>query len=104
MIHKRYYSPFESDVIVEPQRVIERPVPSPLRNDPPLRKLKCNTLPNKQHKEEFSPFGFLAEIKLDDVIIIGLILLLLFEEQEERDMPLIIGLGILLLIEFLEKD
>lgn len=107
MIHKRYYSPFENDEILRPQRVIEDPAPPPPpppeRKEKQMKKFKCASLPFN-NRESRSPLGFLAELKLDDLIIIGLILLLLFEEQDERDMPLIIGLVVLFILEFIDND
>ena len=92
MIRKRYYSPFENDEIVQPQRITEENEQSPRSHAPPVRRFKCANLPNKRRH---TPLSFLSELKTDDLILIGLILLLLFEEKEERDMPLILGLFIL---------
>lgn len=100
MVYKRYYSPFEQDTIIEPQKVVE-PVhmEQNFKEDQDKKTYKCANVPAKND----SPLSFLANIKLDDIVLIALLILLLFEENDKRDMPLIIGIAALLFIEFTEK-
>ncbi|MDR1102081.1 MAG: hypothetical protein LBL34_07025 [Clostridiales bacterium] len=46
----------------------------------------------KVHKCKHAPLGFLENLALDDIIIIGLIVILLMEEVEERDYATIAAL------------
>jgi hypothetical protein len=48
------------------------------------------------HQNKNAPLGFLSNMALDDIIIIGLIIILLMEELEERDWGTIIALAFLL--------
>lgn len=53
-------------------------------------------------KRSGNPLSFLSGVALDDLILIGVIVLLFMEEQEKRDMPLIITLAFLLIIELID--
>lgn len=53
-------------------------------------------------KRSVNPFNFFSNINVDDLILIGVIVLLFMEEQDNRDMPLIITLAFLLIIELIE--
>ena len=97
MAYRRYYSPFENSVRVDPPRVTPPPAPPPVRRR--VKKFKAPRIPTLSYPIK-SGEGFFDGIQADDLIIIGLIMLLLFEEREERDMPLIVGLGALLLSGF----
>lgn len=78
MVYKRYCSPFESS------HRQQEPPPLPIPKEcPPPPKERKNTL-----------FG---NIGMDDIIILGLILILLLDETDEKDFPLIIALGFLLI-------
>ncbi len=98
MAYRRYYSPFENEVRVDPPRV-NTPSPPPQRQRLPQRRFKAPRIPTLAYPSKEGK-GFFDGIQADDLIIIGLIMLLLFEDKEERDMPLIIGLGALLLSGF----
>ena len=95
MAYRRYYSPFENEVRVDPPRV--KTAPAPTRQ--PQRSFKAPKIPTLTYPVK-EKNGFFDGIQADDLIIIGLIMLLLFEDKEERDMPLIVGLGALLLSGF----
>lgn len=97
MAHRRYYSPFENSVRVDPPRVAP-PAPPPVRRQ--VKKFRAPRIPTLSYSLKNSSRGFFDGIQADDLIIIGLIMLLLFEDKEERDMPLIVGLGALLLSGF----
>ena len=86
MIHRKYYNPFEQAEVVVPKPV-----------EPAVQHIHSE----KRKKEHGNaPLAFLSRLKLDDLIIVGVLLLLIFEEQEERDLPLILTLGFLLISEF----
>jgi len=100
-VYKRYYSPFEEipqrrnlqePVIIQPQK-IENEVCEEVRKD-------CGNV----NRHSSSPFDFFGRIKTDDLILIGIIIILLMEEKENRDIPLILSLGFLFLIEYIEGD
>ncbi|MDD4689246.1 MAG: hypothetical protein PHE51_05815 [Eubacteriales bacterium] len=99
MAYRRYYSPFENEVRVDPQRIPAPPPPPPPKKPRRFRAPRIPTLTYPLKEDG----GFLGGIQLDDLVIIGLIMLLIFEDGQERDMPLIIGLGALLLSEFWES-
>lgn len=76
MVYKRYQSPFEQQKNTCPPEIM--PAPSPPAAKPPPKG------------------GFLQNIGNDDLILIGLILVLLLDDTESRDYPLLIALGFLL--------
>ncbi len=78
MVYKRYCSPFEN--------VQRKPETPPL----PVPK-ECSP-----HPKEAKP-SFLGNFGMDDIIILGLILILLLDDTDEKDFPLIIALGFLLI-------
>ena len=96
-VYKRYYSPFEE---IPQRRHIQEPViiqPQKIENE------VCEEV--KKHKRHSSsPFDFLGRMKSDDLILIGIIVILLMEDKENRDIPLILSLGFLFLIEYIEGD
>ena len=100
-MYKRYYSPFEE---IPPRRHIQEPViiqPQKIENEV-CEEVKKECANHKRHSS--SPFDFFKRIKNDDVILLGIILVLLMEEKENRDIPLILSLGFLFLIEYIESD
>ena len=48
--------------------------------------------------------GFLDKLSSDDIIIIALIIILLSEEKSKRDVPMILTLGFLFLIQYIDAD
>ncbi|MBQ9997473.1 MAG: hypothetical protein IJP19_00480 [Clostridia bacterium] len=76
MVYKRYTSPFQ-------QPSVPTPCPKPPSPPPPCEHEKKNSL-------------FLG-LGCDDIILIGLILVLLFDDNDQKDLPLIIALGFLLI-------
>lgn len=61
---------------------------------------------HKMHKKannNFTPLAFLSRLSVDDLIIIGLIILLILESEDEPDIPLVIALGFLFISEFLQE-
>ncbi len=91
-MYKRYYSPFEEQPItkayepeiIRPERIAE------------------NVHNNDCEKKERSG-GFFGDISAEDIILIGILLMLLMEDSEHRDIPLVIGVAFLFLIGFLDK-
>lgn len=95
MVYKRYYSPFED----RPNPNLHMEVVVPKKADPP-----CD--PDHRHKQQkrgSSPLDFLTNVQLDDLLLIAVLILLLTEEQEQRDIPLILTIGFLLLIGYIDK-
>lgn len=87
MVYKRYYSPFEE------KRPEVRPEPPPPCKEN-IVKNECNT--NKQ------PFDFLNKIECDDLILIGIIIILLSEDKDKRDIPLILAVAFLFIIQYID--
>ncbi len=100
-MYKRYYSPFEE---IPQKRHIQEPVimqPQKIESEV-CEEVKKECHNHKRHSS--SPFDFLGRMKSDDLILIGIIIILLMEEKENRDIPLILSLGFLFLIEYIEGD
>ena len=93
MIYRKYYNPFEAEVVVP--KPVEPAVHKEHIHHKKRRKMKIR---KKEHSN--APLSFLSRLKFDDLIIVGILLLLVFEEQDERDLPLILSLGFLLISEF----
>ncbi len=94
MVYKRYSSPFEDK---------KQPAPPHIKHDE-----KCEE--KKEQKQQChtsqSPLslGFLDNLGYDDIIIIALIIILLGEDKNKRDVPLILTLGFLFLIQYIDAD
>lgn len=58
---------------------------------------------HKKTKTNFTPLAFLSKLSVDDLIIIGIIVLLILESEEEIDIPLLAALGFLFISEFIQK-
>ena len=83
MVYKRYYSPFE-EKHTEIKR--EPPPTSPVR------------------EEKKAPQKNLFNMEYDDLILIGLIIILLSENKENRDTPLILAIAFLFIIQYIDAD
>ncbi|MEE1042336.1 MAG: hypothetical protein UH854_00060 [Clostridia bacterium] len=94
MVYKRYNSPFEDEKQHSPQCINEEPICEPQREHPQ----KCD--------KSQSPvsMGFLDNLAYDDIIIISLIIILLGEDKHKRDVPLILTLAFLFLIQYIDAD
>jgi len=95
LVYKRYFSPFD-----EPKRPITEnaEIIKPIKIEEKEKQIK-----KTQHKKQnTSPFDFFGKIKNDDLIILGIIVVLLLEDKENRDISLILALGFLFLIEYIE--
>jgi len=86
LVYKRYESPFE-----------EKPKPQSPK-PPPL------TPPPEKPKQKQVSLGFLDNLSTDDILIIALIIILLSAEKEKRDVPMILTLGFLFLIQYIDND
>ena len=84
MVYKRYESPFE-----------EKPKPQAPKPPPPP--------PQKPQQKQCS-LGFLDTFSTDDILLIALIIILLSAEKEKRDVPMILTLGFLILIQYIDGD
>lgn len=93
MVYKRYKSPFEEpkDFIKEQEPITPKPQP----------KEHCSR--EHQNKNPGIP-GFFDNLGNDDILLIGLIIILLAERKENRDVPLILTLGFLFLIQYIDAD
>lgn len=96
MVYKRYSSPFEE----------------PVRHEHTKKRLQPE---NKRCAEDITPVkinqgqsgslpGILDGMACDDIILLGLIVILLAENKESRDVPLILTLGFLFLIQYIDAD
>lgn len=91
MVYKRYKSPFE-----EPKDCKKESEPFE-----PQPKENCS----REHKDKNPGIpGFLDKLSNDDILLIGLIIILLAEKKENRDVPLILTLGFLFLIQYIDAD
>lgn len=94
MVYKRYSSPFEDKCPPEKFEIKTQP--------------QCNE--KKEHHQPCQPsqsplsLGFLDNLGYDDIIIIALIVILLGEDKNKRDIPLILTLGFLFLIQYIDAD
>lgn len=97
MVYKRYNSPFEekSDTVKPHEEYI---VPKPEENPIPTESNQGQSF------ETTTPLGFLDNLAYDDIILIGLIIILLAENKDNRDVPLILTLGFLFLIQYIDAD
>lgn len=86
MVYKRYESPFE-----KPKHTTYKPPPKPVEAK--------TAKPPKP-----ASFGFIDKLSNDDIILIALIIILLAEDREKRDVPMILTLGFLFLIQYIDAD
>ncbi len=91
MVYKRYSSPFEE------------------KRKPIYEKEQHHEEPKQQRQLEKSEhnhpsLGFLDRLSSDDIMIIALIIVLLSEEKGKRDVPMILTLGFLFLIQYIDAD
>ena len=98
MVYKRYKSPFEEKPC-NPQKEQDFVKPSHGAE-------KCEKPQKPQNHQGQNPvsLGFFENLSNDDIILIGLIIILLAENKESRDVPLILTLGFLFLIQFIDAD
>lgn len=94
MVYKRYSSPFEEK---------KQPVPSHIKNQPKCEEHKAQEKTCNTSQSPLS-LGFLDNLAYDDIIIIALIIILLGEDKHKRDVPLILTLGFLFLIQYIDAD
>ena len=107
MVYKRYDSPFAqpvgSEQAVLPEKITQKEVFTPTRAEHQRRPAPP---PNHNVVEKSGNFGFLSgllsKIALDDILLLGLILIIFFDEKEEKDIPLLLALGFLFVIGFFE--
>ncbi len=95
MVYKRYSSPFEEK---ERQKCA-----SPEVQKTETEYIKPQKPPEHNHKSP-STFGFLDNLSSDDIMIIALIIILLSEDKSKRDVPMILTLGFLFLIQYIDAD
>jgi hypothetical protein len=96
VLYKKYYTPFEEQPVRKeyPAEVIKP------KKAEPEQQIKEAEKPGKKPQQR----GFFGNVATDDIILIGILLLLLMEDKKNRDMPLILGIGFLLLIEYLDNE
>lgn len=98
MVYKRYKSPFEES---PEEKAQEEFVP---QKEPPLPPEKEDAPKHQNENLQGSSLGFLDSLAYDDIILIGLIIILLAEDREKRDVPAILALGFLFLIQYIDAD
>ncbi len=96
MVYKRYSSPFE-----EKERKYRTPTPD--NCNPKCEEPKPHKPPQHKHQNNVS-LGFLDNLSSDDIMIIALIIILLSEDKGKRDVPMILTLGFLFLIQYIDAD
>ncbi len=96
MVYKRYQSPFEST-----KEEFINPSVSPPE---PCAEQEHIFPPDKNRNTPPASLGFLDSLASDDIILIGLIIILLAENKENRDVPLILTLGFLFLVQYIDAD
>lgn len=94
MVYKRYSSPFEEK---------QKPAPNHMEREQKNEEPKPQKQPQKAQRNPVS-LGFLDNLSSDDVMIIALIIILLSEEKGKRDVPMILTLGFLFLIQYIDAD
>ncbi len=94
MVYKRYSSPFEEKNQCAPPNIKEEPKCEEYK----VHEKQCNT------SQSPLSLGFLDNLAYDDIIIIALIIILLGEDKHKRDIPLILTLGFLFLIQYIDAD
>lgn len=94
MVYKRYSSPFEEK---------QRHSPPPAKNEHKHEETNHQEPPQKPKHNPVS-LGFLDNLSSDDIMIIALIIILLSEEKGRRDVPMILTLGFLFLIQYIDAD
>ena len=99
MVYKRYNSPFEerSKPTQTQRKNPEKPKEPPPSKHPPQKP------PSQKQDNPFS-LGFLDSLAYDDIMIIAINIILLSEEKEKRDVPMILTLGFLFLIQYIDAD
>ena len=94
MVYKRYYGPFEEKrepIHIAAPPVCELPQIELAHEEKTIRKNK-------------SPLDLFGKCGVDDFLILGILLILFMEDRENRDVPLILALGFLLLIQYIEAE
>ncbi len=91
-MYRRYYSPFEEQPItkeyepeiIKPQKIEEKP------------EGECS----KKHSRK----DFFGGISTEDIILIGILLLILLDDNEQKDIPLVLGIAFLFLIGYIDRE
>ncbi|NLB81946.1 MAG: hypothetical protein GX800_10150 [Clostridiaceae bacterium] len=87
-MYKRYYSPFEEQPVTKPyQAEVIKP-----------KKVDCIT-PQEDNCDQKQKSTLFGNISIDDIILLGILLLLITDEK--KDLPLILAIGYLLLSEYI---
>lgn len=94
MVYKRYSSPFEEK---------QKPIYNNTEKEHRTEEKKFEHQPQKTVHNPVS-LGFLDSLSSDDIMIIALIIILLSEEKGKRDVPMILTLGFLFLIQYIDAD
>lgn len=97
MVYKRYSSPFED------KREKQNCTPPPAETKPDCDGPKPQKPPQLKHQNH-TTLGFLENLSSDDIMIIALIIILLSEDKDKRDVPMILTLGFLFLIQYIDAD
>ena len=112
-MYRRYYTPFDENPVVKntepevirPERL--EPAERRCRDDcPDDRPCDCrDDCPGDRHRKDGGIFGgFFDNISTEDVVLIGILILLLAEEPENRDIPLLLAIGFILLMGLIDRD
>ena len=99
-MYRRYYSPFDEAQPARKEYEAELIKPQKIEQI----EQKEEKIEKCEEKKKSQGFDFFNRISNDDIILIGILILLLMEDKENRDIPLVLGIAFLLLIEYIEKD
>jgi hypothetical protein len=96
-VYKRYYSPFEEKPV---RAALDAEIIRPQKAE----RTEERTEGGFEQKKKSEKTDFFSRIASDDIILMGILFLLLTEEKENRDMPLVLGVAFLLLIDYINAD
>lgn len=98
MVYKRYASPFEKKSEDKPKTEVYT------KNEKADNEVSTSVPPPLKKKNNPISLSFLDKLSTDDIILIALIIILLSEEKDKRDVPMILTLGFLFLIQYIDAD
>ncbi|MDD3766589.1 MAG: hypothetical protein PHF89_05300 [Eubacteriales bacterium] len=113
-MYKKYYSPFEEEPIVkeagtgqtvrytpkaEPEVILPQKALPPQKEGYSKPPEKDNYESDKGEISEKK--GVFGSVTAEDLILLGILVLLLLEDKEHRDMPLVLAIAFLLLVEYI---
>ena len=93
-MYRRYYTPFDENPVtrdIEPEVIKPRKLENE-REETKTPPPECET-PERENTQ-----SVLGSLSTEDIILIGILILLFMEEKDNRDMPLLLAIGFLLIM------